>query len=141
MENCVNGNTVGTAEASGIGPLGAERVDPARVWGETRNTTAPSELVAAGLTACRRWGWERRSRRAPGGVHRSAIADERCEDVGGAGDRPAQRASGAGADGSRYRYAAAGAPGPADDMLTLPAPGRVFVSRGATALRPSLGPM
>src|SRR6266481_1021317 len=82
-------------------------------------------------------GWEGRSRRAPGGVHRSAIADERCEDASGAGDRPAQRASGAGADGSRYRYAAAGAPGPADDMLTLAASVRVFVARGATDLRRS----
>ena len=53
------------------------------------------------------------------------------------GDRPAQRASGAGAGGSRYRHAAAGAPGPADDMLTLPASVRVFVARGATDLRRS----
>ena len=54
-----------------------------------------------------------------------------------AGDRLTQRASGAGAGGSRYRHAAAGAPGPADDMLTLPASVRVFVARGATDLRRS----
>jgi len=53
------------------------------------------------------------------------------------GDRPAQRAYGAGTGESRYRNTAAGAPGPADDMLTLPASVRVFVARGATDLRRS----
>ena len=72
-----------------------------------------------------------------GGVHRSAAAGECSKDSIGCGDRPAQRASGAGAGGSRYRHAAAGAPGPADDMLTLPASVRVFVARGATDLRRS----
>src|ERR1700731_336067 len=52
-------------------------------------------------------------------------------------NRPAQRAPGAGAGGSRYRNTAAGAAGPADDMLTLPASVRVFVAQGATDLRRS----
>src|SRR6266851_8681545 len=51
--------------------------------------------------------------------------------------RPGQWAYRAGAGGSRYRHAAAGAPGPADDMLTLAASVRVFVARGATDLRRS----
>ncbi len=59
------------------------------------------------------------------------------KDTSGFGDRPAQRACCAGAGGSRYRHAAAGAPGPADGMLTLPASVRVFVARGATDLRRS----
>src|ERR1700724_3463813 len=46
-------------------------------------------------------------------------------------------ASCAGAGGSRERHAAAGAPGPADHMLTLPVSVRVFVARGATDLRRS----
>jgi hypothetical protein len=38
------------------------------------------------------------------------------------------RTPGAGAGGSRYRHAAAGAPGPADNMLALPASVRVFLA-------------
>ena len=64
-------------------------------------------------------------------------AGEGSKDSIGCGDRLAQRAYGAGVSGSRYRHPAAGAPGPASDMLTLPASVRVFVARGATDLRRS----
>jgi hypothetical protein len=80
---------------------------------------------------------ERRGRGDPGSVHRSAIAGEPSENTSVCGDRPAQWSYRAGAGGSRYGYAAAGASGPADDMLTLPASVRVFVARGATDLRRS----
>ncbi len=93
--------------------------------------------MAAGFPACRRGGGERCRRIERGGVHRGAQTGEGSRNSSGAGDRPAERPSGAGAGGSRCRHAAASAPGPADDMLTLPASVRVFVARGATDLRRS----
>ena len=109
-----------------------------RAFGQQRGHPAEhSDVVAAGHPACRRGGGERRSSGERGGVQRSVTAGERSEKTIGSGDRPAQRACGAGTGGSRYPHAAAGTPGPADDMLTLPTSVRVFVARGATDLRRS----
>jgi hypothetical protein len=44
----VDDNSAGTADAAGFGGLAAERVDAARVWGETRNPTEHAAVVAAG---------------------------------------------------------------------------------------------
>src|SRR5271166_2251661 len=129
--------SAGAADAPGVGALAAQRVDAARVWTAAWNPTEQSELVAAGLPARRRGEDEPPTSGERGGVHRSATAGEASEDSSGSGDRPAQRAYGAGAAGTRYRDAAAGTSGPAADMLTLPASVRVSVARGATDLRRS----